>query len=98
MKTFRKGLREICKDMRVPGGLNKKKNSNQRKVCVSVIFFFFEGVFLFLLDLSSVFPEKAIGPDYFHTWFLPEIDCFLGFVEFFLFSSFFFFFFEVDHF
>lgn len=61
----------------MPGGLNKKKILIRDR-CVSVIFLFFEGVFLFLLDLSSEFPEKAIGPDCVHIWFLPEIDCFLG--------------------
>ena len=47
-------------------------------MCFCDFFFFFEGVFLFLLDLSSEFPEKAIGPDCVHIWFLPEIDCFPG--------------------
>ena len=47
-------------------------------MCFCDFFFFFEGVFLFLLDLSSEFPEKAIGPDCVHIWFLPEIDCLPG--------------------
>ena len=65
-------------------------------MCFCDFFFFLKGCSNSCLTMSSEFPEKDIGPDCFHTWFLPEIDCFLGFVEFFLFSRFFFF--EVDHF
>ena len=66
-------------------GRSWEKNTNQRKnMCVGVCVCFLKRCPYSFLTFFSEFPEKASGPDGFHMWFLPGIDRFQGFAEFFI--------------